>query len=196
MDITKTTEPKSDQQNYDDYMGGPKTVTVSEVKRGSAEQPVEVHLVEFPGRPFKPSKSMRRVLMKCWGAEAAAWQGRQLTLFGDPDVKFGGQAVGGIRISHLSHITETVEIHLTVTRGKRAPFIVQPIGGTDTKAVTAALDDIGQASSIPALKMAWDLAGNRGVQGHPDVIAAKEKRKGELTPADPADPNYVAGDSE
>ena len=37
MDITKSTEPKSDQQNYDDYIGGPKTVTVSEVKAGSAE---------------------------------------------------------------------------------------------------------------------------------------------------------------
>ena len=32
MNITKTTEPKSDQQNFDDYVAGPKTVTVSEVK--------------------------------------------------------------------------------------------------------------------------------------------------------------------
>src|SRR5690606_24456309 len=34
MDITETTAPKSDQQNYEDYIGGPKTVTISEVKRG------------------------------------------------------------------------------------------------------------------------------------------------------------------
>lgn len=127
MDIAETTAPKSDQQNYDDYVGGPKTVTVSEVKKGSAEQPVEVHLVEYPGRPFKPSKSMRRVLLACWGTDSGTYAGRKMTLFGDPDVRFGGQAVGGIRISHLSDIDKPVTVSLTVTRGKRAPFIVQPI---------------------------------------------------------------------
>lgn len=48
LDIAATTVPRSDQQNFDDYVAGPKTVTISEVKKGSAEQPVEVHLVEFP----------------------------------------------------------------------------------------------------------------------------------------------------
>lgn len=127
MDITKTTEPKSDQQNYDDYIAGPKTVTVSEVKRGSTEQPVEIHLVEFPGRPFKPSKSMRRVLVASWGPEASAYVGRRMTLYGDPTVKFGGIAVGGIRISHLSHIEKPLTLALTVKRGSRAPFVVQPL---------------------------------------------------------------------
>ena len=127
MDITKTTEPKSDQQNFDDYVAGQKTVTVSEVKKGSAEQPVEVHLVEFPGRPFKPSKSMRRVLVACWGPEASAYAGRRMILFGDPTVKFGGQTVGGIRIAALSNMDEAKTISLTVTRGKRAPFVVEPL---------------------------------------------------------------------
>lgn len=127
MDIAETTAPKSDQQNYDDYVGGPKTVTVTEVKAGNAEQPVEVHLAEFPGRPFKPSKSMRRVLLGCWGADSSAYVGRKMTLFGDPEVRFGGQAVGGIRIAALSHIDKPVTIALTVTRGKRAPFTVQPL---------------------------------------------------------------------
>ena len=195
MDITKTTEPKSDQQNFDDYAAGPKTVTVSVVKRGSAEQPVDVHLVEFPGRPFKPSKSMRRVLVACWGPEASAYAGRQMVLFGYPTVKFGGQVVGGIRISALSHIDEPKTISLTVGRGKRSPFVVQPITVPDSGVVGAALGDIEQASSIPSLKAAWDLAGKRGVQGHADVIAAKEKRKTELgqapEPLDSADPNHV-----
>src|SRR5690606_13981623 len=84
MDITETTAPKSDQQNYEDYIGGPKTVTISEVKRGSAEQPVEIHLVEFPGRPFKPSKTVRRIIVKAWGPETDVYAGRQMTLYGDP----------------------------------------------------------------------------------------------------------------
>jgi hypothetical protein len=180
MDIASTTEPKSDQQNFDDYIAGPKTVTVSEVKRGTPEQPVEIHLVEFPGRPFKPSKSMRRVLIACWGAEAASYAGHRMTLYGDPTVKFGGQDVGGIRISHLSHIDGPQTISLTVTRAKRAPFTVQPLP-TDTGALEDALADIEKAKSIPALKAAWDLAGKRGLAAHPDVVAAKERRKTELT---------------
>ena len=43
IDITKTTEPKSDQQNFDDYVGGPKTVTVAECKVfDRPEQPVAI----------------------------------------------------------------------------------------------------------------------------------------------------------
>lgn len=180
MDLTKTTEPRSDQQNFDDYVAGPKTVTVSEVKSGTPDQPVEVHLVEYPGRPFKPSKSMRRVLVAAWGPDSSLYAGRKMTLYGDPTVKFGGQAVGGIRIAALSHIDRELTIALTVTRGKRAPFVVKPIATPDDTAIQAALDDIAQATSINALKVAWELAQKRGVQGHPDVIAAKEARKTEL----------------
>lgn len=184
MDITSTTEPKSDQQNYDDYLSGPKTVTISEVKQGSPEQPVELHLVEFPGRPYKPAKSMRRVLIACWGPDAAAYVGRRMTLFGDADVKFGGQSVGGIRIQALSHIETPKTVSLTVTRAKRAPFTVQPLPGApepSESAVVDALADINGADSMPALIAAWDLAGARKVQGHPDVIAAKDRRKQELS---------------
>lgn len=182
MDISKSTEPKSDQQNYDDYVAGPKTVTVSEVKVVNGDQPVEIHLVEFPGRPYKPGKSMRRVLVACWGPEASAYTGRKLTLYGDPTITFGKDAVGGIRISHLSHLPEPKTIALTITRGKRAPFVVQPlVEAIDHDAINATLNDIDTATSIPALKTAWDLAGTRGVQKHPDVIAAKEKRKTELS---------------
>lgn len=127
MDISQTTAPRSDQQNFDDYIGGPKTVTITEVRAGTAEQPVEVHLAEFPDRPFKPSKSMRRVLVAAWGPESSAYTGRRLTLFGDPTVKFGGATTGGIRISHLSHIDKGITLALTTTRGKRAPYHVDPL---------------------------------------------------------------------
>lgn len=127
MDIAATTEPKSDQQNFDDYVAGPKTVTITEVRQGTAEQPVEVHLEEFPGRPYKPSKSMRRVLIAAWGPEAKAYAGRRMTLYGDPTVRFGGAVLGGIKISHLSDIDKPLSVQLTVTRGKRAPHSVQPL---------------------------------------------------------------------
>jgi hypothetical protein len=127
MDISATTEPRSDQQNFDDYAAGPRTVTISEVRAGTAEQPVEIHLVEYPGRPYKPSKSMRRVLVAAWGPEASNYAGRRMTLIGDPSVKFGGIALGGIKIAALSNIDERLTISLTVTKGKRAPHTVDPL---------------------------------------------------------------------
>ena len=127
MDISESLSANSAQQNYDEFLAGSKTVTVSEVKKGTAEQPVEVHLVEFPGKPFKPAKSVRRVLAAAWGTDASQWAGRRLTIYGDPEVRYAGKAVGGLRVSHVSHIDKPVTVALTVTRGKREPFTVQPL---------------------------------------------------------------------
>ena len=127
MDITESLTANSAQQNYDEYLAGPKTVTVAEVTQGTAEQPVNVELVEFPGKPFKPAKSVRRVLAAAWGTDASKWAGRRLTIYGDPSVRYGGKEVGGLRVSHVSHIDKPITVALTVTRGKRAPFTVQPL---------------------------------------------------------------------
>ena len=127
MDITDSLAANSAQQNYDEYLAGPKTVTVAEVTQGTAEQPVNVELVEFPGKPFKPAKSVRRVLAAAWGTDASQWTGRRLTIYGDPSVRYGGKEVGGLRVSHVSHIDKPITVALTVTRGKRAPFTVQPL---------------------------------------------------------------------
>lgn len=127
MDISGTLAPKSDQQNYEDYISGPKTVTISGVSQGSPDQPVNIELAEFPGRPFKPAKTVRRILVSAWGPDASQYVGRRMTLFGDASVKWAGEAVGGIRVSHLSHIDKPVSVALTVTRGKRQKHTVQPL---------------------------------------------------------------------
>lgn len=127
MDIADSISPKSDQMDYDDLLAGPRTFTITDVRRGpSPDQPVEVGLQEFD-RPWRPAKSMRRVLVIAWGPDASQYVGRRVTLFGDPTVKFGGIAVGGIRVSHLSDIPETLSIALTVSRAKRSPYTVEPL---------------------------------------------------------------------
>jgi len=50
-----------------------------------------------------------------------------MTLFRDPTVSWGGQAVGGIRISHMSHIDKPVQMALTATRGNKKPWTVKPL---------------------------------------------------------------------
>ena len=70
---------------------------------------------------------MRRVLAAAWGTDASQWAGRRLTIYCDPEVRYAGKAVGGLRVSHVSHIDKPVTVALTVTRGKREPFTVQPL---------------------------------------------------------------------
>ncbi len=126
VDLTASIVPRSDQLNAEDLLAGPRTVTITAVRRGSAEQPVDIHLAEFD-RPFKPSKTVRRILVAAWGPDAATYVGRRMTIYRDPAVKWGGMDVGGIRISHLSHIDRRMTVALTVTRGKRAPYVVEPL---------------------------------------------------------------------
>ena len=160
MDISDTIIPRSDQLNFDDVAVTPITATVTEVKRGNAEQPVEIHLAETPGRPFKPSKSMRRVLVAAWGKDAQQYVGRRLTLFGDPHVKWAGQEVGGIRISHLSHLSQPLRVALTVTRGKREPYTVQPLPDAPATPVGESLvsDEAIESADVDGLRALWSQA--------------------------------------
>jgi hypothetical protein len=156
MDITETLAPKSDQLNAEDMLTGPRTFAVDKVTRGSDEQPVEIHLVGLPGRPFKPSKTVRRIIVSAWGPEAANYTGRRMTLFRDETVRFGGSAVGGIRVSHLSHIDKPLTLSLTETRGKRKQHRVEPLPDapppiTDDEAADFARD-IAESSTVVELE--------------------------------------------
>lgn len=127
-DMRSVIIPKSDQITADDLLAGPRTITVSEVTiRPGTEQPVSIHFEGDGGKPYKPCKSMSRVLVHCWGPDASKYVGHGMTLYCDPKVKWGGMAVGGIRISHLSDIESPVTMALTETKGSRKPFVVKPL---------------------------------------------------------------------
>jgi hypothetical protein len=158
MDMTETIAPKSDQLNADDLMTGPRTFTIEKVSRGTAEQPVDVHLVEFPGRPFKPSKSMRRVMVAAWGSNAANYSGQRLTLYRDAEITFGRDKVGGIRISHMSGIDKALTLALTVTRGKRSPYVVKPLADEPAAIKPADKPASDNAARIAELRAEWKTA--------------------------------------
>lgn len=128
MDLRNTIIPKSDQLNSDHLIGGAKTIKIRDIKIIDSEtQPVSIFFDGDNNKPYKPSKGMRRVLVGIWGADASAFIGRSLTLYRDDDVKFGGVEVGGIRISHASHIDKPTRILETVSKGKRRPITINPI---------------------------------------------------------------------
>lgn len=120
-DLRSTIIPKSDQLNSEQLLGGPLVITVTDVRVGGGEeQPVSVYHDTDPARPFKPCKTMRKVLILAWGPDGRKWVGRSMELYCDPSVKFGGEAVGGIRISKLTDIPKEIKVSLTATKGRKA----------------------------------------------------------------------------
>jgi hypothetical protein len=127
IDLSKTIEAKSDQLNADDLLGGPRVLTITAVKAGSADQPIIINYQGDQGKPWKPSKGMRRVLVAAWGPDGSAYIGRSVEVFNDQTVKWAGEAVGGIRISRMSDIKTSIVMALTLTRGKKSPVTIRPL---------------------------------------------------------------------
>lgn len=127
-DVSKTISPKSSQLNADDFIGHDgMTITVTKVSLLGGDQPVAINFEGDNGLPFLPCKGMRRLLVSVWGGDGNLYIGRSMRLYRDEKVRFGGAEVGGIRISHLSHIAEPVTIALTVSRANRKPYVVKPL---------------------------------------------------------------------
>lgn len=127
-DLRPTIIPKSDQLNADQLVTGAMDVTITDVRIGNgADQPVVVHYENDGGRPFKPCKTMRRVLILAWGENGRNWIGRSMRLYHAPEVKFGGAAVGGIRISHLTDIQKDISVSLSETKGKKVMHLIKPM---------------------------------------------------------------------
>lgn len=178
-----TAEPRSDQWNADDFTGGPRTFTVAGVKTGAAEQKYDVELVEGEGRVWRPPLSMLRALMKAWGDDSLVWVGRRVTLYQDPTVRFGKEAVGGIRISHLSHIDKPLHMPLTVSRGTRKNFTVQPLPDAPTPDLTIPADVIASTKrAITEGKTAEYIAWLTEQGAPPHIIEYVQTQTKETTP--------------
>lgn len=139
-DVSKAMAPKSDQQNADDFLTGPKTVRITEVKVNSAaEQPVWVYFDGCDNKPWKPSKTSLRCLAAIWGADSSKWIGLHCTLYNDPEVTWGGMKVGGIRVSHMEGLDAPRTLMLTRTRGKKGATVIKPLQ-VDSNRLVAEID--------------------------------------------------------
>lgn len=139
MDLSKTIIPKSDQLNADDLISGSKTIKIRDIKDGSDDaQPVSIYFYGDNNKPFKPCKSMLRVLVQLWGADGLQFIGKRITLFRDDSVKWAGVEIGGIRISHASHIPSATRILLTTARNKRTPMTIESLSLVELKDLAGA----------------------------------------------------------
>lgn len=176
MDITQALAPKSDQLDAVDLLGSPPQVfTITDVREGSSEQPVQISLAEFP-RVWRPSKGMLRVLAGCWGKVTADWVGRKVELYCDPDVMFGKERVGGIRISRLSHIDKRASAPMILKRGKSTTWTVEPLPNIAPTEPTLTDAQIAAETDRDVLAAWW--------KQHPDQRANIEARVAEIKSAE------------
>lgn len=151
-----TAEPRSDQWNADDFVGSSRTFTIAGVKPGRAEQKYDIDLVEGEGRVWRPPLTILRLLIHAWGDEAAVWVGRRVTLYRDPSVRFGGDQVGGIRVSHVSDLPDgkSFTVKLTSARGHKEAMTVQPLAEVAPALTEPTPQQLAACTDVDALT-AW-----------------------------------------
>jgi hypothetical protein len=156
IDFTDTIIAKSDQLNAAD-IAGEMTITITEAtKKKGDDQPIAFKYEGGEGRPWKPCKSMRRLLAQAWGNKVDV-AGRKITLVCDPTVTWAGQEVGGIRIKALSHIAKPMSI---------------PLRASKTKVVTVKVDVIPTNTVGNPLKKAGDDAASKGIDAYTKWLAS------------------------
>jgi hypothetical protein len=159
MDLTKALAPKSDQLDFADLDGSaPQVFTITAVSENGSEladqQPVNITLAEFP-RVWRPSKGMLRVLADNWGKDVKVWVGRQVELYGDPNVYFGKEKRGGTRISRLSHISSSKSTLVNPRGGKGAYWTVKPLPAAEPVPTEA---DVQASTDTDLLRSWWQHA--------------------------------------
>ena len=178
MDLTEACAPKSDQLNSIDLIDAPRTFTIDRVEKGSDEQPVHVHLVEVPGRPYKPSKGMIRVFKTLWGKDTTPYAGRRITLFREPSVKYAGKATGGIQISHMTDIDGPRTVPLVENRTKTGDITVKPLtepapNPAPEPTTEPTREQVAACTDLDELRTMWHASG-------PERKAHIEARNAEL----------------
>lgn len=192
-DLSSTIIPRSDQLNSEQLLSGSMIITVTEVRVGSGEdQPVSVHYTNDAGRPFKPCKTMRKVLIHAWGKDATKWAGKSMELFNEPSIKFGGEIVGGIRIARLSDIAKGIEVSLTATKGKKTLHKIGLLRIAEMEHVDHH-SEMNTAASIDELKAAFAASykSTKDAAARAAFKATYDARTAALTPSASLLPDYL-----
>jgi hypothetical protein len=161
--LAEALAPRSDQLNADDLIAGTRVlkITGARIAKDGRETRIILNFEGDQGKPWKPCKTMGRAMVMAWAiTDEAQFVGKSVQVYRDPTVKFGDQGeVGGIRVSHMSHIARPVNIKLTVSQGKKGMFTFHPlvtvVPGTDGLTLEQARADMDEAEDLDALKAVW-----------------------------------------
>ena len=142
---------KTDQWNNEDFAAGSRVFTISHVTEGKEQVPYDIHFSDGEGRCWRPSNGMLELLWHLWGDDSKAWEGRRVELFQDATVKIGRDVVGGIRVRSMSNINKTMSPLITVSRGTKKPYTVQPLPDEVKRDWFAELEAVNDTTALSAL---------------------------------------------
>lgn len=172
---------KTDQWNNEDFTAGSRVFTISHVTEGKEQVPYDIHFSDGDGKCWRPSNGMLELLWRLWGDDSKDWAGRKVELFRDASVKIGRDVVGGIRVRSMSHIDKPMSPLITVSRGTKKPYTVQPLPDVAPVApekIENALTAIANATDITGLDKIETYAVSLGIAA--TVKDAITKKRTEL----------------
>lgn len=109
------------------FQGRDVTLTITEVvldllegDKGEQMRPV-ISFAETP-KQLTPCKTNGLCLRAMFGRAVADWTGKRVTLYGDPTVKMGSKAVGGIRLRGSPMIPAPIDVEIKLP--KRKAFVM------------------------------------------------------------------------
>ena len=198
--LAEALAPRSDQLNSDDLIAGPRVlkITGARVAKDDRQTKIIINYEGDNGKPWKPCKTMGRAMVMAWAiTDEAQLIGKSVRVYRDPTVRFGDQGeVGGIRISHMSHIDKAVNVKLTVTQGKKGMFTFQPLPTAVPREVVdeltpeAAEHSLRTAATLDDLKAVW---ANKAMRPFREKLQpVLDERKAELTPTSTDTADVVA----
>ena len=124
-DISHTLTAKSQQLNAGD-LAAPVVVTVRRVRVTQDDQPVTIDIGDDL-QPWKPCKGMRRLLARTWGTDTDSWPGHRVELFNDPNVRWAGAAVGGVRVAAISGISRPTVYTMRTSQKGTQQYQIRPL---------------------------------------------------------------------
>lgn len=211
-DILDTIEPESDQLNNEDLIGKTLDIKITKVTGQSNEQqPINIHFEGDNNKPYRPCKTMRKILASVWGtSKNGEYIGRSIRLYRDPEVTFGRDKTGGIRISHLSNISSPQNITLQVSRGRFKTFTIQPLTAQQSvpkepapdaqiDVLTQMLKDAKDTDELKAayekLRLAWKDLDQKQRDTMTDIYNTNKARIEALADMGDGEPMPVADDT-
>jgi hypothetical protein len=152
-DWAQTLIAKSDQINNPDLASGPLVITITGVKLHPND--AQKASISFAGsdKVFRPCLGMRRIMSLVWATDKKDdFIGRSMQLYRDPEVNYGTNNTGGIRISHMSHIDKPQTHTVPIRRGVYKTYTIMPLILSASGDVAPIDVDAIKASAIAAYR--------------------------------------------
>lgn len=130
IDLTKAIEADSDCIVAADLTGGTKIIAITNVVEigGKDKKKVDIHYEGMDGKPFRPCKSMLRVMCQLWETtDGQQFIGRGLELYREENCLYKGEKTPGVRICGMSHIAKPVTVLVQEKRGRGTQYEIRPL---------------------------------------------------------------------